>query len=620
MTTLRTAAAKYASLGYAIIPVHWIREDGSCSCGDWSCTKPGKHPINQHGASDPITDPVEATLQWDELPKANIGIVAGPTGWVIIDIDSEAARDHFRSIADYDTIEAMKHAPINKTGKGWHFIFRDDEREFSPSVGKDENTGIDIRAGVSFIVAPPSQHVTGHHYAWMNAAPPFDPPQPTRWLRNYILTRNSDRTKTIIDEAATVTEGSRNATMAELAGSMRRRGFSEDEILAALLKANQRVNKPPLDDREISSIAHSIANYPPSDVPKSLGEPAIDMKSIDEVIEQTSGDEPPSLATGLELLNIEQMMITDPPEIEWVWKDYLAKGTLNLLHGDAGLGKSLISLAIATACTIGGTVLNRETRRSAVAIIDAENSGDEIHRRIRKTYNRISNTKLMHYYRADEAILGLRDSTVALFAHIHKTTGAELFILDSQRALWEGDEKEQAEAGRMLRHLARVAEALGICILIIHHDTKAGQYSGSSDISAALTGSRLHLTRASKNNDADSDEWSQRKLVHAKCRMGAEQAVEQFKIELGNGIELVHAGPSSLIDHTARLIVAWAQRHTTWPMIPTKEIHEEFVNMQDRRKRANIYAHMHALGMIESPPKHGERHVIFADQEHLDAT
>jgi hypothetical protein len=28
---------------------------------------------------------------------------------------------------------------------------------------------------------------------------------------------------------------------------------------------------------------------------------------------------------------------------------------------------------------------------------------------------------------------------------------------------------------------------------------------------------------------------------------------------------------------------------------------------------------MHALGMIESPPKHGERHVIFADQDHLDA-
>jgi hypothetical protein len=125
-------------------------------------------------------------------------------------------------------------------------------------------------------------------------------------------------------------------------------------------------------------------------------------------------------ATGLELLNIEQMMITDPPEIEWVWQDYLAKGTLNLLHGDAGLGKSLISLAIATACTIGGTVLNRETRRSAVAIIDAENSGDEIHRRIRKTYNRISNTKLMHYYRADEAILGLRALYFALAAMVHR--------------------------------------------------------------------------------------------------------------------------------------------------------------------------------------------------------
>jgi putative DNA primase/helicase len=92
--SLRTAAAKYASLGYAIIPVHWIREDGSCSCGDWSCSKPGKHPIGKHGASDPITDAEAATQQWEELPHANIGIVGGPTGWLIVDIDSDQARDH----------------------------------------------------------------------------------------------------------------------------------------------------------------------------------------------------------------------------------------------------------------------------------------------------------------------------------------------------------------------------------------------------------------------------------------------------------------------------------------------------------------------------------------------
>jgi putative DNA primase/helicase len=323
MTSLRTAAAKYASLGYAIIPVHWIREDGSCSCGDWSCSKPGKHPIGKHGASDPITDAEAATQQWEELPHANIGIVGGPTGWLIVDIDSEQARDHFKSIADYETIEAMKNAPISKTGKGWHFIFRDDERSYGPSVGSGEDTGIDIRAGISFIVAPPSTHVSGHQYAWLNGAPPFDPPQPTRWLRNYIETRkNNDRT--IIHDAMAIPEGSRAKTIAELGGVMRRRGFNEEEIRTALTSVNTRANNPPLPQSEINNTAHSIAKYPPTEVPASL---EIANTSTTDLINRLNG------------LNTRNLVDNDPPIIEWVWQDYLAPGTLNMLHGDGGLGK-----------------------------------------------------------------------------------------------------------------------------------------------------------------------------------------------------------------------------------------------------------------------------------------
>jgi len=511
MASLRTTAAKYASLGYAIIPVHWIREDGSCSCNDWSCKKPGKHPINANDASDPILDAEEAARQWDELPKANIGIVAGPTGWLIVDIDSDQARDYFRSIADYQTIELMKHAPINKTGKGWHFIFRDDERQFGPSVGTGPDTGIDIRAGVSFIVAPPSTHVTGHQYAWLNCDPPFDPPQPTRWLVNYIHTRK-DKPATIIEDGFRVDEGSRNATMTELGGSMRRRGFNEDEMRAALLIANQRINKPPLSDREIGSIAHSLASYSPSDVPATL---EIANIGTDELIDR------------LNPLNTRTLVEDTPPIIEWIWDDYLAPGTLNMLHGDGGLGKSYLSLKLAEQMSRpdGGELFAKKIHPGGVVILDGENAGVQIHHRIHNTT--ISATADLHIFTVDQPILGYAEKTNAIFQHIADTYNPRLVIIDSQRALWAGDEKEQMEVGRMLRAFAKGLEAYPYATLLLHHDNRGKDYAGSSDMNAAISGARLHLEK-----HGTKDETQARRLSMPKNRIGPEMRPQEFFLSI----------------------------------------------------------------------------------------
>jgi len=615
MSSLRTYAAKYASLGYGVVPLHWVRDDGICSCGNHSCPKPAKHPLTQHGASEPIIDPEIATQQWDATPQANIGLVAKTSRWLILDIDSEEARDYFRSIADDETITAMRTAPINKTGNGWHIIFTDPTGEYSPSVGTGDNLGIDIRVGVSYIVAPPSVHVSGHQYRWVQNEPPFDPPAPTRWLLEYLDSRASDKAKIIIDDQTIVKQGGRNQAMTELGGAMRRRGFGQEEIKAALILANQRINQPPLSEREIGGIAHSLAKYEPSDLPRSMQDAGIDMQAIDEIITNVDDIDTPSLGDALELLNVREMMETDPPEINWVWSDYLARGTLNLLHGDAGLGKSMISLAIASHCTTGTELLGRACASTNVVIIDAENSQAEIHRRIRTAYDRVSNADRLHYYRADDAILGQREATAELFAWIKRETSASLFILDSQRALWNGDEKEQGEAGRMLRYLARVAEALDICILEIHHDTKAGAYSGSSDISAALTGSRLHLKRAAKKDDPDAEGWNERHLVHAKCRMGAEQPIEQFRIELSTGIDLARSGPTSDLGALANRVLSVARLHDAFPIVPLAYLHDEIEELSNDRTWRYLKAHMKANRMIDSEPGRGQKHMTFATNE-----
>lgn len=64
--------------------------------------------------------------------------------------------------------------------------------------------------------------------------------------------------------ASKVFEGSRNSTLASIAGSMRRRGMGEAAINAALQQENQEKCNPPLPTAEVASIANSIASYTPA--------------------------------------------------------------------------------------------------------------------------------------------------------------------------------------------------------------------------------------------------------------------------------------------------------------------------------------------------------------------
>jgi primase-like protein len=66
------------------------------------------------------------------------------------------------------------------------------------------------------------------------------------------------------DERTCIPTGQRNATLASLAGSMRRRGASEAAIAAALLAENRLRCEPPLPDEEIRRIAASITRYRPA--------------------------------------------------------------------------------------------------------------------------------------------------------------------------------------------------------------------------------------------------------------------------------------------------------------------------------------------------------------------
>ena len=91
---------------------------------------------------------------------------------------------------------------------------------------------------------------------------------------------------------ARLEEGRRNVSMASLAGSMRRRGFSAAAIAAALAAENADRCHPPLPDDEIRRIAQSIARYPTAPGPGLLpahGEHTLNVAGVELPVRSRAG-------------------------------------------------------------------------------------------------------------------------------------------------------------------------------------------------------------------------------------------------------------------------------------------------------------------------------------------
>src|SRR6516164_8795288 len=120
---LLTAALQYAKRGWHVFPCTWI-VNGECSCSGRAenCT-PGKHPLIADGLYGATTDPLLIEAWWKKWPLANVAIRTGAESGVVgIDIDDLAiAKPALQKLCPrYD----FKSVPVQKTGKGWHLVFR----------------------------------------------------------------------------------------------------------------------------------------------------------------------------------------------------------------------------------------------------------------------------------------------------------------------------------------------------------------------------------------------------------------------------------------------------------------------------------------------------------------
>jgi hypothetical protein len=248
------------------------------------CIPGTKHPITQHGFHDASTDPAQIERWWARHPRANVGIAA--EGMLVVDIDGAdnpwpGDPEHAADLAGAGAIALTPRG-------GRHYLFRRPEgKSWKCSTGRLA-LGVDVRTDGGYIVAAPSEIEEGP-YRWGEGLELDDPlgqlPDPPTWLMAALDALASPERNGAAHDSHTpapvaagdakanpIPVGQRNATLARLAGTMRRVGMAQPEITAALRETNRTRCLPPLADAEVDRIAASIARYPADEVSVALAE------------------------------------------------------------------------------------------------------------------------------------------------------------------------------------------------------------------------------------------------------------------------------------------------------------------------------------------------------------
>lgn len=468
------AALKYAQKGWMIFPIHSIK-DGRCSCGKLDCSSAGKHPRTINGLKDATIDISIIREWWKQWPDANIGVVTGEvSGIIAVDIDPrhmghisiEKVENRYGKIPN--TIES------NTGGGGSHKLLKyPSGYDIRCSTKLAGLVGLDVRANAGYIVAPPSNHISGRSYEWaighspddidladvpawllkmmLNPRDPFDPPTQTSPLT--ILyggapqshnTSNQNPKGWIYHALKDLSDGNRNETFCRIAGRLNRDGWTDAEIIE-LLKPHAVQIRFPIDELEAEVIG--ICRRYPAAVNVSR--------------------------TGFDLDNIEYPEIIhlhdqpEPPPQEWLVEHVLPEGHIGLIHADGGNAKSLIAMWLAACVARGVPFVDLPTKATNVLYCDWElYSYDHLRRaydiargmELEAPAKRVFYATMIHPIRI--MVNWLRD--------VIRTNDIGLLIFDSLGVATGFDQENAAKIAELFMSLRNIQTT----ILIIDHQAK----------------------------------------------------------------------------------------------------------------------------------------------------
>ena len=233
-------------------------------------------------------------------------------------------------------------------------------------------------------------------------------------------------------------------------------------------------------------------------------------------------------------LKLLKMSEIQSKSVDWLWQQYIPYGAITLLQGDGGLGKTTISLAIASAITRGELLPSIHgggfTAPASVILQNAEDSYTEtINPRLEQLG---ADCARIHVIDEEETPLTFTDERIEQ-AIIR--TGAKLVILDPVQGYFGRANMNAANSVRpVMKQLGRIAERYRCAILLVGHLGKSNSKAayrglGSIDIYSAV---RSVLTVGK----IEGEDYL-RAIVHQKSNLAPNGASIAFEIDPVTGFK-----------------------------------------------------------------------------------
>lgn len=464
---LLQAALSYAEHGWPVVPL-----------------KPNdKRPLLKCWPDKAMTDPEKIREWWAKIPDANIGLLTGMRSkLLVIDSDEKNGMSGRMSIRGAG-LPVPETWLVQTPSGGYHYYY---QFPTGKSIGSPAGVldGVDIRGDGGYVVAPPSV-IDGKSYAV--ASPAGIASLPSQWVG--LLTK--PRQRTLRSTAEPILDGTRNDTLASLAGSMRHKGFSVSAIEAALLAENAACCIPPENEEKVLRIARSYGRYVHGDRPP----PPVDFSQFIPPLLKIDRNHTLITLPRVEVADLTPDVVL-PPQEEIVPK-HLPVGVPTLLAAHGGAGKSMLGLQLAVCVVAGREFMGFQTMRVPVTVYSAEDSKLDLRHRLKRIFTHYGInpglvadsldvrdvTDINSALYVEQSANGVRSGTSTYVYNALldacEQNNSRLVIIDNASDVFEANENDRTLVRGFMRSLGQLARVIDGAVLLLAHVNKITAINGS---------------------------------------------------------------------------------------------------------------------------------------------
>lgn len=190
-----------------------------------------------------------------------------------------------------------------------------------------------------------------------------------------------------------------------------------------------------------------------------------------------------------------KMSEIEPQPINWLWEDYIAKGTFTLITGEPDLGKSQITLSLTAIVTTGGNwpASSEKCEEGNVIILSDE---DNLEKTIRPRLEANgANLEKIHYLdgigkgdsNSDCELFNLKSNLTQLETMINEIKGISMIVIDPLSAYLAGvDTYNNKDVRSMLAPLSNLAGRYDIAIVCVEHPPKSSNGRAMNQVGGSI--------------------------------------------------------------------------------------------------------------------------------------